>query len=293
MTDTPGNTPGNTLGTTNSLELTVIPSTPVIGAETTGIDLRTKLPSQQGAELRQLLDRHKVLFFRGQSINADQQLALGRSLGSILRFPSVPGEDPAHPGVQTVDNSEVPARRPDGDRYTGGWHIDARGLVIAPFASILRAVRLPPVGGNTVWANLAAAYEDLSDYLKRTVAGLYITHDVTRPFRARSIEYPLLAHPIVRTHPETGQRVLYINFLQYLQIVGWSAERRAEMVQILKEETTRPEHQVRFRWPAGAIAIWGSRAGHHYGVRDYEDFPRRMERVLIAESHLPLAEELT
>src|SRR5581483_11179929 len=168
MTDTPA----STQGTTNPLELTVIPSTPVIGAEITGIDLRTTLTPQRGTELRQLLARHKVLFFRGQSTNADQQLALGRSLGSILRFPSVRGEDPAHPGIQIVDNSEEPARRPDGGRYTGGWHIDASGLVIAPFASILRAVRIPPVGGDTVWANLAAAYEGLPDDLTRTIAGL-------------------------------------------------------------------------------------------------------------------------
>jgi taurine dioxygenase len=289
------------LGTINPLEaserpagdaLTIIPSTPVIGAEISGIDLHTKIPSPRAAELRQLLARHKVLFFRGQSIDADEQLALGRSLGSILRFPSVRGEDPAHPGVQIVDNTEEPSRRPDGRRYTGGWHIDASGLVIAPFASILRAVRIPPVGGDTVWANLAAAYEGLSDDLKRTIAGLYLTHDVTQHFRERGIDYPLLAHPLVRTHPETGERVLCVNFLQYPQIVGWSADRSAELVQILHEETTRPEYQVRFRWSAGAIAIWDNRAVHHYGVRDYGDFPRRMDRVLVAESRLPLVEEL-
>ncbi len=272
--------------------LTVTPSTPIIGAEVNGVDLREPLPAGLSAELRGLLARYKVLFFRDQSINAEQQLAFGRGLGSILRFPSVRGEDPRHPGVQIVDNRMEPARRSDGSRYTGGWHIDASGLVVAPFASILRAVTIPPVGGDTVWANLAAAYEGLSDGLKRTLEGLYVTHDVTQHFRERGIEYPLLARPIICTHPETAERVLLVNFLQYPQVVGWSSERSAELVQTLKEETTRPEYQVRFRWSPGAIAVWDNRAVHHYGVRDYGDFPRRMERVLVAESRLPLVEEL-
>jgi taurine dioxygenase len=184
----------------------------------------------------------------------------------ILRFPSVRNEDPQHPAVQIVDNRKEPARRPDGGRYTGGWHIDASGLVVAPFASILRAVTIPPVGGDTVWANLAAAHEGLSDDLKRTLEGLYVTHDVTQHFHERGIEYPLLARRIVGAHPETGEQVLFVNFLQYPQVVGWSAERSAELVATLKE-ATRPEYQVRFRWSPGAIAVWDNRAVHHYGVR--------------------------
>ncbi|MGH3781131.1 MAG: TauD/TfdA dioxygenase family protein [Pseudonocardiaceae bacterium] len=272
--------------------LTVTALTPVIGAEISGVDLSAPLPSPLVAELRQLLATYKVIFFRSQSINAEQQLAFGRSLGSILRFPSVRGEDPEHPGVQIVDNRKEPARRPDGGRYTGGWHIDASGLIVAPFASILRAIMIPPVGGDTVWANLAAAYEGLADDLKRTLEGLYVTHDVTQHFRERGIEYPLLARPIVGTHPETGEQVLFVNFLQYPQVVGWSAERSAELVRTLAQEATRPEYQVRFHWSPGAIAVWDNRAVHHYGVRDYGDFPRRMARVLVAESRLPLVEEL-
>jgi alpha-ketoglutarate-dependent taurine dioxygenase len=278
--------------TVSPTQITVSALTPVIGAEIGGIDLSAPLPSHVVAELRKLLAHHKVIFFRNQSISAEQQLAFGRSLGSILRFPSVRAEDPEHPGVQIVDNRKEPARRPDGGRYTGGWHIDASGLVCAPFASILRAVTIPPVGGDTVWANLAAAYEGLADELKRTLEGIYVTHDVTQHFRERGIEYPMLAHPIVRRHPETGEQVLYVNFLQYPQVVGWSAERSAELVQILKEEATRPEYQVRFRWSTGALAVWDNRAVHHYGVRDYGDSPRRMDRVLVTESRPALVEEL-
>jgi alpha-ketoglutarate-dependent taurine dioxygenase len=272
--------------------LTVTPVTPITGAEISGVDLRVPLSAPLVAELRQLLCRHKVIFFRDQSIDAEQHLAFGRRFGSILRFPGVNQEHPDHPGLQVIGSWRPPARRPDGGRFTGGWHIDASGLVVAPIASVLRAVTIPPVGGDTVWANLAAAYEGLSDDLKATVEDLYATDDLRQHFRERGIAYPLLARPLVREHPETGEKVLSVNFTQSPQIVGWSAERGAELLQTLKQEATRPEYQVRFTWSPGAIAMWDNRAVHHYAVRDYGDFPRRMERVLIADSRSPLVEEL-
>lgn len=272
--------------------LAVTPVTPIIGAEISGIDLRGPLPARLIAELRRLLTQHKVLFFRNQAIDAEQHLAFGRRFGSILRFPGVNEEHPQHPGLQIIGSWRPPARRPDGGRFTGGWHIDASGLINAPIASILRAVTIPPVGGDTVWANLAAAYEGLPDDLKQTIEDLYVTDDLRQHFGERGIEYPLLARPVVRTHPETGEKVLSVNFTQHPHIVDWTAEHSAELLQTLKQEATRPEYQVRFTWSPGAIAMWDNRAVHHYAVRDYGDFPRRMERVLIAESQLPLAEEL-
>ena len=268
------------------------PVTPVIGAEVSGIDLAGPLSSDQVAELRRLLAEHKVLFFRDQALGPDSQLALGRRLGVILSFPGVNEEHPDHPGLQIVGSWRPPARRPDGGRFTGGWHIDASGLIAAPFASILRAVRIPPVGGDTVWANLAAAYDGLSDELRAQLDGLYVTDDVTGHFRERGIDYPLIARPLVTTHPETGEQVLHVNFQQHPQVVGWSQDRSAELLTKLKEEATRPEYQVRFSWSLGAVAIWDNRAVHHSAVRDYGDFPRRMERVLVVENTKPFIEEL-
>jgi taurine dioxygenase len=272
--------------------LTVSPVTPIIGAEISGIDLREPLPSHLIADLKRLLAQHKVLFFRDQAIDADQHLAFGRRFGSILRFPGVNEEHPQHPGLQIIGSWRPPARHPDGSRYTGGWHIDASGLINAPITSILRAVTIPPVGGDTIWANLAAAYEGLPDDLKHTLDDLYVTDDLRHHFRERGIQYPLLARPIVRTHPETDEKVLSVNFTQHPHIVDWTAAHSTELLQTLKQEATRPEYQVRFTWSPGAIAMWDNRAVHHYAVRDYADFPRHMERVLIAESHLLLAEEL-
>lgn len=266
--------------------------TPLIGAEVGGVDLAAPLAPHQVAELRELLARHKVLFFRDQSVDAEQHLALGRRFGALLRFPGVNQEHPQHPGLQVIGTWRPPSRRPDGGRFTGGWHIDASGLIAAPIMSILRAVTIPPVGGDTVWANLAAAYDGLSDELKRTVEDLYVTDDLRKHFDERGIEYPLLARRLVRTHPVTGEKALRVNFTQNPQIVDWTAERSAELLRTLKEEATRPEYQVRFSWSPGAIAMWDNRAVHHYAVRDYGDFPRRMERVLIAEPDPPLVEEL-
>ncbi|MCM3922385.1 TauD/TfdA family dioxygenase [Frankia sp. AiPs1] len=262
---------------TASAALRVFPLGPVLGAEIDGLDLAAPLRPPRTDELRRLLAAHKVLLFRGQSIDAAQQLALGRSLGSILDFAAA--SDPDHPGVHLASTLRQPVRRGDGGRATGNWHIDGSGFVAAPFASILRPVTLPPLGGDTVWADLAAAYEGLPSALRTAVEDLYVTHDVTPYFRDRGIDYPLLARPIVRTHPETGQRVLHVNFALRPQVVGWSAERSTELLAALRGEATRPEYQLRFRWTADAVALWDNRAVHHYPVRDYGDFPRRMDRV--------------
>jgi alpha-ketoglutarate-dependent taurine dioxygenase len=271
--------------------LTVAPSTSIIGAEVSGVDLREPLTSELSAELRRLLCRHKVLFFRDQALDTAQQVAFCRNFGSILLCPSLHGEHPATKGVHVVAGNagEQPA---DGGRKTGVWHIDASGLVAVPFVSVLRAIRIPPVGGDTVWANLAAAYDGLSNDLKRTVNDLIITHHATKVLGDRSVDYPFISHPLVRIHPETGEKVLYISFMVDPVVVGWSREESDKLVQKLREETTRPEYQVRFRWSPGAIAVADNRAVHHYAVADYGDSPRLLERVLITEPELPLVEQI-
>lgn len=271
--------------------LAVTPSTPVIGAEISGVDLREPLPSEVSGELRQLLARYKVLFFRDQEIDTRQQLAFARSFGSILHFRSVRDDHPEHPGVHVVTGNAT-QRRADGGRNTGFWHIDATSLVAAPFASVLRAVAIPPVGGDTIWANLAAAYEGLPDELKQAVDGVATTHHAPGPPRESTIEYPLISRPLVRTHPETNEKILFLNLMLRPWVVGWNQDESDELIRKLQDEVTRPEYQVRFRWSPGAVAMWDNRAVHHYGVNDYGDFPRRMERILITEPELPLPEQL-
>jgi taurine dioxygenase len=288
----------NTLTTLEHVKgsaLTVTPSTPTIGAEISGVDLRDPLSPELSAELREVLVRYKVLFFRNQEIDTGQQVALARNFGSILFLPGTHDAHPEYPGVQVITNKEKSLR---SDNSREEWHIDCSGLIISPCATILRAVTIPPVGGDTIWANLAAAYEGLTDELKQTIDGLYLTQGQMNFFRERGVEYPRLSHPIVRTHPKTNEKVLYINFLSRPWVAdppwvtGWSPEKSTELIRQLKEEAIRPEYQVRFRWSTGAIAVWDNRAVHHYAVNDYDDFPRRMERILVAEPLPTLFEQL-
>jgi alpha-ketoglutarate-dependent taurine dioxygenase len=249
--------------------LTVMLPTPVIGAEISGVDLREPLTAEVCVELRRLLLRHRVLFLRDQQIDTAGLVKFAQTFGPIMPYSGVASAHAEYPEVQIATRN-------------AGWHIDASGAVAAPYATVLRAVTIPPVGGDTIWANLVAAYEGLSGETKQTLNGLYLTHSSLRFYRERDTEDPLISYPAVRTHPETNEKVLHINLLAEPLIVGWDRKESDRLVRLLKDEATRPEYQVRFRWSQGAVAIWDNRAVHHYGVNDYGDSPRRMERILIA-----------
>jgi taurine dioxygenase len=269
-------------GTPAPATLAVAPVTPLTGAEVTGADLSGPLPKEQVEEIRALLARHKVLFFREAEVGTERCLAFARQFGAVLRFRSVRAEHPDYPGVHLVPPAGE-KRRPDGGRATGFWHIDATSLVTPPFASILRAVTVPPVGGDTIWANFAAAYEGLPFDLKETAGSLIVTHHAPDRRDSAADDQPQVSWPLVRVHPETGEKYLHINFMLRPRIIGWDRDESEELVRTLKEETTRPEYEVRFRWTPGAVAMWDNRMTHHYGVADYGDFPRQMERILIAD----------
>jgi taurine dioxygenase len=251
--------------------LTVTPSSAVIGAELTGVDLGEPLTPALRAEIRRLLGLHKVLFWRDQHLSTAQQVAFVEAFGPVLAFSSVTDENPARPGVHRVRGSTV------------GWHIDASTRADPPVATVLRAIDVPPTGGDTIWASGVAAYAALPDALKAQLDGLYVTHGL-RHDPEPGAERPVVCHPLVRTHPETGERLLYINLASWNNslIVGMSREESDALVAVLAREYLRPEHQVRFQWSPGALAMWDNRAVQHTGVHDYGDFPRRMERICLA-----------
>ncbi len=262
--------------------LTVTPSTPAIGAEVSGVDLREPLTPDLRDEFRRLLLRHRVLFLRGQQIDTEDHIAFAKNFGRIMIFPTVLDAHPVHPGVHLVR----PRRR------ATGWHVDASGLFAPPVANVLRAINIPPVGGDTIWANGVAVYEGLPDELKETLKGLHVTHDLTQHFHERGIEHPLISHRLVRTHPHTGEKHLFINLAVSPSVIGISPEASEKLIAKLTEEYTRPEYQVRFRWSPGAIAVWDNRVVQHYAVRDYGDFPRHLERILLADFNQPQIEQL-
>jgi alpha-ketoglutarate-dependent taurine dioxygenase len=253
--------------------LTVTSSTPVIGAEIGGLDLRVALTPQLRDELHRLLLRHRVLFFRDQYLSTAQQVSFAEAFGPILIFPSIADPDPVHPGVHEVRGSTV------------GWHIDASGMLTPPVATVLRAIEIPPTGGDTIWASAVAAYHGLPEQLKDQLGDKYATHGGGH--RDPGTDRPLVAHPVVRCHPETGERFLYLNLAPWVktQIIGLNTHDSAALVKRLAEEYFRPEYQVRFQWSPGAVAMWDNRVVQHTGTQDYGNHRRHMARICLADFH--------
>jgi taurine dioxygenase len=265
---------------------------PNIGAEVTGIDLRQPVTVELRDTLKQLLNRHKVLFFRNQFITREQQIALGEAFGELT----------VHP-VNRVDEKQIvqpiSAERfrqyyklgADDQRSFFGWHSDETFRPIPPFASILRAIELPEIGGDTVWTDAVAAYEGLSDAVKERISNLRAEHKFLRRARLAYLtaeriaeierDYPAVIHPVVRIHPDTGAKVLFVNPTFTSRIIGLSEEESERLLSHLFYQITRPEYQVRFKWEEGSVAFWDNRATQHYAVFDYGDARRELERVTI------------
>lgn len=258
------------------MSLQVAPTGAAIGAEVSGMDLAQPMTAGRRDEVRALLARHKVLVWRDQQLDAAGQLAFVRTFGPILEFSSVVDEAPEIPGVHKVRGSTV------------GWHIDASAAAEPPVATALRAVVVPPSGGDTIWASGIAAYASLPGGLRERIEGLYVSHGGARHFSATS-EDPLICHPLARTHPETGERLLYLNSASWnvSVVVGMDRAESDELIAQLSDIYLRPEHQYRLQWSPGAVAMWDNRAVQHTGVHDYGEAPRHMERICLARFDPP------
>ena len=264
----------------------VQPLTPAIGAEVTGLDLATSLSGEQIRALRGLWLERKVLFFRDQRLTPDQQLAFTRQFGEIEKYPFLPGIE-GYPLVAPV--LKLPHERVN---FGGLWHSDTTYLDMPAAGATLYAIELPPLGGDTLFANMVLAYSTLADDLKMQIADLRVINssakaDIsrTREDRLRDLggqasrqEY-LGVHPVVRTHPETGEKILYVNEAHAVRFDGWTQERSAPLLQALYQHQRKPEFQCRFRWSVGALAMWDNRACQHYPVNDYHGHRRLLHRI--------------
>ena len=245
------------------------------------------------AEIRQLLLRHKVLFFRDQDITRAEHVAFARHFGDLEDHP-VAGSDPENPGLVRIYKS------PDSpnDRYENAWHADATWREKPPFGCVLRCVECPPVGGDTMWANMVLAYEKLPEHIKTQIAGLRARHSIEASFgaampiekrHALHAQFPDAEHPVVRTHPETGEKILFVNpfathftnfhtpeNVRYGQDYAPGA---AQLLHYLIGQAQIPEYQVRFRWKKNSMAMWDNRSTQHYAVMDYPPCHRKMERA--------------
>ncbi len=268
-------------------DLEILPLTPTIGAEIRGIDLARPLDAGAVGHLRTALLDWKVLFFRDQTITTEQHLAFARNFGDLEVHPFAPHK-PGYPEVLALTHDK------DNKGRENTWHSDVTWREIPSMGSILRAVEVPPVGGDTLFANMYAAYEGLSDKVKEQVEGRVAVHDFAHfrvalrkkgkseaEIEAFNKAYPMVEHPVVRTHPETGKRAIYVNAAFTQHIVGLEKAESDALLKHLYAQAAIPEYQCRFRWETGSIAFWDNRASQHYAASDYWPAVRRMERVTV------------
>jgi len=276
--------------------LEVRPITSSIGAEIDGIDLAAPLDDATIADIRQALLQHRVLFFRDQTIDHQEQIAFGRRFGELTYAHPHDAHPPeGYPEIYTVDRQrqvEQYGARSVEQRdasLVSGFHSDVTPAINPPFASILRAEVVPAVGGDTIWTNLVAAYEGLSAPVRDLADTLWAEHTYGAT-QARNRQAPSFGrsdllvshHPVVRVHPETGERALYVNPNFTSHILGVSRRESEQLLDLFFEQLARPEYTVRFRWEPGSVAFWDNRTTAHQPPRDVaEDEPRTLHRVTV------------
>lgn len=266
---------------------TLTPQSPTIGAEIQGVDLAQALSDDVHAELHRALLEWKVLFFRDQQLDRNTQRAFALRWGDLERHPFF---DYVHPGQQEEDVVRLAK-----DEASGGsenwWHTDVTWRSEPAWGAVLRAVEVPALGGDTLWSDAAAAHDSLPAELQERIASLSAVHDWTHTFgllmtdeeRAPLAErFPPVEHPVVRIHPETGRRTIFVNGFFTTRIVGLADEESHALLHRLHAEIARPEHQCRFRWAPGSVALWDNRATQHYATSDYWPQRRVMDRISIA-----------
>lgn len=259
------------------------PLTPAIGAELSAINLAENLTDDEVSAIRQALLDHKVIFFRDQHLDRSQLLNFAQRFGPLEIHPATPKDQP-HPEILRI------AHGPQSKGQENMWHSDVTWRPEPSLGSVLSAVEIPPVGGDTLFANMNLAYERLPAALQDIINGLTAVHDIARVFARRlnkrpeelHDQYPPQEHPVVRTHPETGLPSLYVNSAFTSHIVGMAEAESKALLKKLYATASDPEIQCRFRWTVGAIAFWDNRASQHFAASDYFPERRIMERATIA-----------
>ena len=266
----------------------VTPLTPAIGATIEGIDLSHDLPMNVIDEIRQAYLTHLVVFFRDQHLTPRALVRLAKRFGDIGFYPFVKGMD-GQPEVV-----EVVKKENETINFGGLWHTDTSYLQRPPMGSLLYAVKVPPAGGDTLFANMYMAYEELSEGMKSLLEGLRGVNSAEKPDAAvtrvnRIAEKPrdsddvvtTSSHPLVRTHPETGRKALYCSAAHTLKIDGMTEDESRPILEYLYQQQQREELSCRFHWEANSLAFWDNRCAQHNALNDYHGQRREMLRVTL------------
>ena len=260
---------------------------PSIGGELLGVDLREDLTSEIKELIYEALLVYKVIFFRDQDLTTDQHIHFSKNFGDLEVHPFAPFKEGYPEVLKITHNEKSPGRE-------NLWHSDVTWRKEPSLGSVLRMLEKPENGGDTLFSDMYAAYDDLSDEVKQRLEGAVAVHDFVG-FRKRLIKegkspkeieafnkkFPMPEHPVFRTHPDTGKKVIYVNraFTQYIK--GWEENESKDMLDFLYSRASTPEYQCRFAWENNSIAFWDNRACQHYANSDYWPQIRRVERVTI------------
>ena len=265
----------------------VHPVSGALGAEIKGVDISIPLEAEVVSEIRDALLKHLVIFFQNQVITPQQQLNFAEQFGIPMEYPQLKGL-PDCPLVTEVIKLEHETLN-----FGGVWHSDTTYLQQPPMASLLYAIEIPPYGGDTLFSNQYMAYKTLSDGLKKTLSELVAVNTSSKPevsmtredrMREAGMELNILSasHPAVRTHPETGNKALFVNKAHTTHFKDWTESESKSLLEFLFQHQVRTEFTCRFRWEKNSLAFWDNRCVQHHPINDYQGFRRIMHRVTIA-----------
>jgi taurine dioxygenase len=267
--------------------------TPAIGARVTDVHLgEASRNPELFAEIKSALLKHKVLFFRGQEITRADHEAFARCFGELEDHP-VLNSDPEHPGLALIYRSE------SRHSYENAYHSDGLWRPNPSMGAVLRCIECPEIGGDTIWVNMVKAYEELPEDIKKKIDGLRARASIEHSFgavmtpenRAKlAKDHPPVEHPVVRTHPETGEKILFVGASFTTHFTNYSTPENVRygidkspggplLLQYLNSRATIPEYQVRWSWQEGDVAVWDNRCTQHYALNDYFPAPRKLERA--------------
>ena len=264
--------------------ITVTPIEPTIGAEVHGFRMDGDVPPEQIAEIRRALLDWKVIFFRDQDVTIEEHVAFGRLFGELEIHPFAPKEYAQLPEILAIKHDE------NSTRGQNNWHSDVTWRLEPSLGSILRCRVCPPVGGDTLFADMYAAYDGLTDEVKEKVDGALARHSFQHNFGSRmddatlekfAEQYPDPIHPVIPTHPETGRKGIYVNSAFTVEIVDMEPDESNRLLAHLYRQASVPEYQARFRWAVDSVAFWDNRAVQHYAAFDYTPNRRHVERVTV------------